>query len=258
MQKNFELLQGDLRDPSRIPQRLSQQTSTVVQEASNVLRETPAGLAEPKYTIVSQTSQYEIRDYPAYKVVRTNMAPAGEVYNQDNVVHSGQAFNTLASYLFGSNEDSTVLSMTTPVTTTMTGEMRFFLDVENPPQPLRRDTTNSGFETNQLTLEDIPAARLAVRKFPGFCTAGEVSRQKETLLASLDLDGVELDVGHGETVGHVLFQYNPPYTLPVLRRNEIAVPVVDPDAVSVEKPLEEAWPQDDILDDSFEDTSPSD
>jgi hypothetical protein len=58
--------------------------------------------------------------------------------------------------------------------------------------------------------------------------AGEIARQKESLLAALNFDQVELDgdcIAHGQTVGHVIFQYNPPYTIPVLRRNEIAVPV---------------------------------
>jgi hypothetical protein len=41
------------------------------------------------------------------------------------------------------------------------------------------------------------------------------------------LDSVELDVPHGGTVPHVVFQYNPPYALPVVRRNEIAVAVLD-------------------------------
>ena len=45
------------------------------------------------------------------------------------------------------------------------------------------------------------------------------------LLTALQLDDVALDVPHGQTVGHVIFQYNPPYTLPALRRNQIAVPV---------------------------------
>ena len=49
-----------------------------------------------------------------------------------------------------------------------------------------------------------------------------------SVLTSINFDSqyIELDVPHGSTVGHVIFQYNPPYTIPIVRRNEIAVPVV--------------------------------
>ena len=79
--------------------------------------------------------------------------------------------------------------------------------------------------SNAVELVDIPPARLAVRKFTGFVTDGEVARQKDVLLQALEMDGVELDVAHGAIVPYVVFQYNPPYTLPMVRRNEIAVPV---------------------------------
>lgn len=30
---------------------------------------------------------------------------------------------------------------------------------------------------------------------------------------------------HGSVVPHVVLQYNPPYTIPIVRRNELAIPV---------------------------------
>jgi len=45
-------------------------------------------------------------------------------------------------------------------------------------------------------------------------------------LSNLQLDGIELDVPHGSLVPYLIFQYNPPYTIPIVRRNEIAVPVI--------------------------------
>ena len=102
----------------------------------------------------------------------------------------------------------------------------------SPPEPLAQDesSTNEYWygldKPGQILIQDIPPARLAVRRFTGFATKGEVMRQKNALLAGLALDGVELDVPHGSTVPHVVFQYNPPYTLPVLKRNEIAVAVL--------------------------------
>jgi hypothetical protein len=87
-------------------------------------------------------------------------------------------------------------------------------------------------------------------------TEGEVARQKDTLLSQLEMDGVEIDVPHGAVVPHVIFQYNPPYTIPIVRRNEIAVPVVRDEP---HQDLETEWGQDDDDDDNDnDDLSPSD
>lgn len=257
-QKNVKTLQGDLADPRRIPQRLSQQTNDLVKEAANVFSETPVGLKEPKYSVVRKTDDYEIRDYAAYKVASTQMDigdSPGDVYRFDNVALTGAAFNSLAAYTFGANRDSRVMEMTTPVTTTLGGEMRFYLsnDDDEIPEPLEQDESKSVYETGSILIEEIPPARLAVKRFTGFVTEGEVQRQKEALLTALELDGVELDVPHGSTVAHVVFQYNPPYTLPVIRRNEIAVPVAGESSEVEEQlgkqSLEEPWDMSSNIDD---------
>ena len=141
----------------------------------------------------------------------------------------GLAFNTLAAYIFGNNANNQVLDMTTPVTTTASGEMRFYLSDDAVPPPLSEDAAAHSYaRCRKIFIERIPAARLAVRRFGGFATGGEISRQKAQLLAALQLDQAwDIDVPHGQAVGHALFQYNPPYTLPALRRNEIAVPVLN-------------------------------
>jgi hypothetical protein len=227
--KNLETLAGDLSDPSRIPLRFSETTRTIVAEAANVLRDTPANLKEPPYTVVATTADYEIRHYGAYTVASTNIAGAEEPLDVDNVSMSGAAFNSLAAYLFGANRQQQSLDMTTPVTTTASGEMRFYLCSKNSdaifPEPL--DDSKNVYETGTVVLQHLPPSRLAVRRFTGFVTANEIQRQKEHLLTALFMDRVELDVAHGASVPHVVFQYNPPYTIPVMRRNEIAVPILE-------------------------------
>lgn len=108
------------------------------------------------------------------------------------------------------------------------------------------------YEAGAVQIVQIPSTRLAVRRFTGFVTEGEVARQKDTLLSQLQLDGVEIDVPHGAVVPHVIFQYNPPYTIPMVRRNEIAVPVV---REITQKDLDSQWGQDDL---DEVDLSPSD
>jgi SOUL heme-binding protein len=275
IQKNIELFQSDLQDPSRIPTRMVQQAEDILTEASNVFAETPIGLQATPYTILMTTEDFEIRDYPAYTVATTTMSAAIMNDKEDNdndytdptnsgsgstssnsndflssTTDQGMAFNTLASYLFGANDENRVMEMTTPVTTTMSGEMRFYIPTDGttttsrkpPPGPLSQDASIQDKYTydttpSKIRIEEIPPARLAVRRFTGFVTNGEIQRQKDALLSALRnyrplpqtnsriKNTIEIDTPHGQPVKHVIFQYNPPYTLPVLRRNEIAVPI---------------------------------
>jgi len=246
VQRNLEILQGDLANPVRIPQRISRQTEDFVTEARNIFSETPVGLDEPEYTVVRRTNTYEIRDYAGYSVASTSMGKGVILESPErsdtgtNFAETGAAFNTLAAYLFGANKQRESMEMTTPVTTTSWGEMRFYLSTRSNkdiPDPLDDSSSGSLYETGAVTILDIPPARLAVKKFTGFVTEGEILRQKDALLSALMMDNVELDVAHGDPISHVIFQYNPPYTLPILRRNEIAVAVRrdDEDVVDLQK-----------------------
>lgn len=241
--RNFETLQGDLANPSRIPERISKQTADLATEAKNVFLETPEGLVGPSYTVVSEGDGYEIRDYETYTVASTSMSKVGEPYSMDELTKGGAAFNALAAYIFGANDEARIMDMTTPVSTTSVGEMRFYLKnrgastvaMADFPEPLAPE--GSFNEQGAVKVVEVPSARLAVAKFTGFVTEGEVSRQKDALLSSLALDGEEVDTPHGTIVPHVVFQYNPPYTIPIIRRNEIAVPV----RVVKENDLESEW-----------------
>ena len=251
MQKNLEDLQQDLSDPiNRIPQRLTKQTEDFVQEARNVFLETPEGLQEPPYTVEETCDLYEIRNYEGYSVASTVMDEG------EDLATTGTAFNSLAAYLFGLNEESKTMAMTTPVTTTSSNEMRFYLADNTLPQP----SPDSSVE-----IIEVPSALLAVRKFTGFVTDGEIARQKDTLLQALEMDGVELDVAHGAVVPYVVFQYNPPYTLPIVRRNEIAVPVRRAEEQEGTASLTQEWSVDEVGTEEVEsnmdtddDISPSD
>ena len=241
--KNLETLQGDLADPTRIPGRLSKQRADIETEVRNIFLETPVGLQEPEYSVLEKGIGYEIRQYEGYTAAAASMSKIGESVSVNDLTSGGAAFNSLAAYLFGANEDEKGMEMTTPVTTTSAGEMRFYLKnddetmTQNFPTPLAvEDKLN---EKGAVKLIDVPPARLAVARFTGFVTDGEVARQKDALLSALAADGVEIDVPHGAVVPYFVFQYNPPYTIPIVRRNEIAVPVLAPGEVPAK--LEEEW-----------------
>jgi hypothetical protein len=249
--KNFDDLQSDIMagDPLRSISRIQEQTAELAQEAKNIFRETPEGLAGPAYRLVAEKDGYEIREYQGYTVASTSMTKVDEPYTMDDLASGGEAFNALAAYLFGANEEKEVMEMTTPVTTTSTGEMRFYLKerensggggVDSFPKP-QAENDEVFNEKGLVKIQEIPPAMLAVAKFTGFVTEGEVARQKDALLTSLAIDGIDIDVPHGTPVPHVIFQYNPPYTIPILRRNEIGIPVIMAEAGEDDTSLVKEW-----------------
>ncbi len=64
------------------------------------------------------------------------------------------------------------------------------------------------------------------------------------------LDEVEIDVPHGKPVPYFIFQYSPHYTIPNIRRNEIAIPVRAPKGDGPTD-LKEEWVSDDDMPDEL-------
>lgn len=227
-QNNLKEFQEDIKsgDPLRGISRIQEQTAEIAAEAKNVFAETPEGLVGPSYRIISRGEGYEIREYDSYTVASTSMAKVDEPYTMDDLASGGEAFNALAAYLFGANEQKEVMEMTTPVTTTSSGEMRFYLKEREQSFPVPNQENDEAFNAKgEVKIQEIPTATLAVAKFTGFVTEGEVERQKDALMTCLAIDGIEIDVPHASVVPHVILQYNPPYTIPILRRNELGIPV---------------------------------
>jgi hypothetical protein len=177
------------------------------------------------YTTVRTIDGVEIREYPDLVVARTT-AP-----------DEGAAFGRLFRYITGANRESEEIAMTAPVasrgermgmtapiTTSEAGddvEMTFYLPatytVDSAPEP-----TNEAVAVEQET-----ASTMAVRPFSWYATDGRVARKRSELLETL----AEYEVA---TLGDpFLWQYDPPWTPPFMRRNELAVPV-DPETVDAE------------------------
>jgi len=200
----------------------------IQEELKNALRSTPKGLETPKYSVVrvidgevklGTPEKIEIRKYEAFTVATTPSV-------------GGTGFSTLASYLFGGNEEEESMAMTMPVFVTdrakdetnsastsedRTGTMQFVIPSAmsgTPPAPLANTA---------VQIEQVPERLVAVKAFPGIVTEDEVVRQKQSLLSALRGAGV---VGLDEDEVSVL-QYNSPLTIPWRRRNEIAIVVVD-------------------------------
>jgi hypothetical protein len=207
-------LVSSIVDISQDPSLLQSTLDDIRREAKNIVKSVPEGLETPLYEVLKKTDSYEIRSYSSYSVCSTKLESD---LSSMSTVANAQGFNTLAGYLFGdNNKDSSPekMAMTTPVIIS-NGEMEFVLPSDktaaNAPAPV---------DSNVISIKDIAAEVVAVREFPGIATDGEVTRQRALLEDALLGDGILYD-----NLSFKVLQYNPPYTLPWLRRNEVSLSV---------------------------------
>lgn len=179
---------------------------------------------EPEYSVVLSDPPYEIRDYPALVLVKT---PVG---GDDNA-----AFRRLFAYISGRNGGAREIAMTAPVLQSegerteiaMTapvlmsgaddsGEMAFILtdDFTLETAPVPADPA--------VTLGTLPARRVAVITFNGWALDRTVAKHRRMLQDWVDARSLTA-ISPPETA-----QYNPPWTLPTFRRNEVQIPIAPP------------------------------
>jgi len=199
----------------------SEGLSEAADEAINALRSTPKGLEEPRFEVVSEGDGYEIRRYENFTVATRRMAAPK---SQDGAAGtaSAEGFNSLAAYLFGDNEADRSMKMTMPVEIDYRDSDP---DVQTMSFVMPAEDAEGGLPTPMdpsVQIRQVPERLVAVRRFPGVATSGEVKRQSDKLLESLQADGGYAPVAEGE---YSVLQYNPPYTIPWRRRNEVAIVV---------------------------------
>ena len=264
----------------------SKESSTTTNELKSRI---PPGLETPKYEILSTVvtsslsgegrrrngkrdnkNKVEIRRYEPYSVCSVSMTKKSKKLSSSSINKTDQklrvpelsgasSFGALAGYLFGKNEQSIVMKMTTPVQTSMTAatvaeststtdtdieedgndrQMEFILPsdywgkerIQLAPTPL----PDSG-----VSLQVRSTEILAVLLFGGYASKKEAEKRKIQLLSILNKKesqwqptGSSNNKNNNTTNDDKdpavsLAQYNDPFTVPWKRRNEVSVPVVE-------------------------------
>ena len=176
---------------------------------TSVMTTQAIAIEEPVYQVEKawEAEQIEIRAYAPRIMAVTGM-------NED----SDSGFRVLAGYIFGGNAEEQKIAMTAPVQQTMAGEkeMAFMMPAEyalkDLPQP----------EDQRVSFREAPAYTAAVIQFSGWASAEKADENWQQLQRFLIAE--EIDITGEPTLN----QYNPPWTLPFMRRNEIIVPVAFP------------------------------
>lgn len=165
---------------------------------------------EPAHSVVLHDGAFEVRDYPARVVA--------EVHVEGSQFHAGSSgFRLLAAYIFGGNANERHIAMTAPVAQFQpdpkTWTVQFFM-----PNGAPQSTLPAPNDAN-VTLVTLPAQRVAVLRYSGWSTAAGFADKSAELLAACAAH-------HLHPEGPVtLAQYDPPWTLWFMRRNEAMVAV---------------------------------
>lgn len=178
---------------------------------------------EPEFTQISKEAPFEVREYPELVLVKTSMSSEED-----------DAFMRLFRYISGANEGNREIAMTAPVLENPEGteiamtapvlqnttlgepsEMAFILtaDFTSETAPIPTDPA--------VKLDVIPSRRVAVVTFSGRANAQDFATHRAKLEAWIADSGLTA-AGPAE-----LAQYNPPWTVPALRRNEVLIPLTE-------------------------------
>ena len=154
---------------------------------------------EANYEIVKENKIYEIRKYPNRLVIETNSI-------------QGNGFRKLFNYISGNNKDNEEIKMTVPVTQEIKNgsmTMQFYLpskfNKDNAPKPV-----NS--EVKILTIE---GGYYAVIEYSGRSSDKNFLKNKDILEKALKQDNLLV------LSPPIRASYNSPFTLPILKRNEV-------------------------------------
>jgi len=179
---------------------------------------------EPPFTIRLTSGEFAVRDYPPLVVAEVSV-------RGDRETAAGQGFRLLAGYIFGDNTRRQKLAMTAPVVQSPAGET---IAMTKPVLQTGEDGTwvirfimprGSTLETlprpnsPRVQLHALAAVRVAVVRFGGLARHDDVAAK--TLALSRFVTAQRL-----QAIGPPsLAQYDPPWTLWFMRRNEMMIPV---------------------------------
>ena len=166
---------------------------------------------EPGYVIEASDANIEIRYYNSM-ILAEVMVDGG----RKEAIRDG--FRLIADYIFGNNSSSQKIAMTAPVQQqkakdgwTVSFVMRYQYSLTSLPQP----------NGDNLWDRAIPSAKYVVIRFSGASTQANLKKHEAVLLDYVAAHRLKI-------LGSIKYAfYNPPWTLPFLRRNELMLQMVE-------------------------------
>ena len=197
--------------------------------------ESAMAIEEPKYEVRISQAPFELRHYAPTLIAQT-------IVEGDMDEASNKGFRLIADFIFGGNlaansEQAAKIAMTAPVTVEpQSSKIAMTAPVTMEPQlgsaqqwrihfvmPSQYTMANIPKPKNSaVTLHELPSKYFVVHRYSGFNTVARVQDKTNEALAWAKQQALKV-VGTPQ-----LSRYDPPWTLPMFRRNEIMVEVAAP------------------------------
>lgn len=169
-----------------------------------------APVEEPAYALSLSDGAFEVRSYAPTIVAETTVR--GDAFGS-----RFEGFGPLADYIFAKERDGEKIAMTAPVTQHATKADEWTIgftmpagySMETLPPPASAD----------VKLTEQPAQTMAVFKFTGVASERDMADAQRALMQKVADAGL---TSQGEPV---FAFYDPPWTLPFMRRNEVMVEI---------------------------------
>jgi hypothetical protein len=163
------------------------------------------------YKVIKKFEGFEVREYKEALFARTIID--GNTYRE----RANGGFRTLASFIFGENEQKQKIAMTSPVTITMSKEstMEFMMPAQYNEQQLPKPKNSS------IEIYRKPSVIMAAIEFGGWADDEKINSKIEELKKLLNTQNIRYEEPF-QFMG-----YNPPYQV-INRRNEVVVKVLYP------------------------------
>ncbi len=164
----------------------------------------------PDYKVIKTLGNVEIRQYPKMVVAQTSLT------NRSFENQGSNGFRTIAGYIFGGNEGSQKIAMTTPVVMRMGDSSTMYFVM--PKQYAKNDLPKPN--SNNVRILEEAEKTLAVIAYGGFSSDEKIEKHRMKLENTLLENNIK-------TKGAFMYMgYNAPWDV-VNRRNEVAIEVVE-------------------------------
>jgi hypothetical protein len=182
----------------------------VVAAAAVLAGAVASDVEQARYEVAEQHGTIEVRNYAPHIVAEVNVSGERETA-------ISQGFRLIAGYIFGDNQPAQKVAMTAPVQQQATEEnswlVRFVMPANYTMASLPKPNNDA------VQLREMPAKKFAVIQFSGRATNAALQQQTSDLNSFLQKHNFIA------TAAPIYDFYNPPWTLPFLRRNEVMVQI---------------------------------
>ena len=176
-------------------------------------------LETPEYELISKDDGFEIRCYSEMIIATTSV-------QADYKSSTSSGFRRIASYIFGGNNKEMKIAMTAPVISDCPSEglNTFNISFVMPKEYSIDDLPKAN--TSLVSIEQESLGDVAVLTFGGWATESRSMSYQQKLSALLKKSGID------SQGGFMVAQFNSPWTLPMFRKNELMVRIINKSSVN--------------------------